>query len=71
MISAAVSSSALSVTLKTGQRLFSLNNPINELIGFWQTRKVKRIDLFEKSMKVIPTLVDMEISGYKLNTFEH
>ena len=29
------------------QRLFSLNNPINELIGFWQTRKVKRIDLFE------------------------
>jgi hypothetical protein len=31
----------------------------------------KRIDLFEKCMKVIPTLVDMEISGYKLNTFEH
>ncbi len=31
----------------------------------------KRFDLFEKSMKVIPTLVDMEIAGYKLNTFEH
>ena len=31
----------------------------------------KRIDLFEKCMKVIPTLVDMEISGYKLTTFEH
>ncbi len=31
----------------------------------------KRIDLFEKCMKVIPTLVDMEISGYKLSTFEH
>ena len=31
----------------------------------------KRIDLFEKCMKVIPVLVDMEISGYKLETFEH
>ena len=31
----------------------------------------KRFSLFEKSMKVIPTLVDMEIAGYKLNTFEH
>ncbi len=31
----------------------------------------KRIDLFEKCMKLIPLLVDMEISGYKLETFEH
>ena len=31
----------------------------------------KRIDLFEKCMKVIPVLVDMEIAGYKLETFEH
>ena len=31
----------------------------------------KRIDLFEKCMKVIPVLVDMEISGYKLETFEN
>ena len=31
----------------------------------------KRFDLFEKAMKVIPTLVDMEISGFKLTTFEH
>ena len=31
----------------------------------------KRIDLFEKCMKVIPTLVNMEIAGYKLSTFEH
>jgi ribonuclease D len=30
-----------------------------------------RIDIFNKCMKVIPTLVDMEISGYKLNIFEH
>ena len=31
----------------------------------------KRIDLFKKCMKVIPTLVDMEIEGYKLSIFEH
>jgi len=34
-------------------------------------KREKRIDLFEKCMKVIPVLVDMEMSGYKLETFEH
>ena len=31
----------------------------------------KRIDLFNKAMAEIPVLVDMEIAGYKLSTFEH
>ena len=31
----------------------------------------KRIDFFNQCMRVIPTLVDMEIAGYKLNIFEH
>ena len=31
----------------------------------------KRFDLFEKCMKVIPTLVDIEISGFKPIIFEH
>ena len=31
----------------------------------------KRIDLFKKCMKVIPILVDMELEGYKIDTFEH
>ncbi len=31
----------------------------------------KRIDLFEKCMKAIPILVDMEISGYKMEILEH
>ena len=31
----------------------------------------KRMDLFKKCMRVIPVMVDMEISGYKLSTFEH
>ena len=34
-------------------------------------QREKRIELFEKSMEVIPILVDMEIAGYKLSTFEH
>ena len=31
----------------------------------------KRMELFKKSMNVIPILVDLEIAGYKLSTFEH
>ena len=31
----------------------------------------KRIELFEKSLEVIPILVKMEMAGFKLNTFEH
>jgi len=31
----------------------------------------KRFDLFEKCMKVVPTIVDMEILGFKTSTFEH
>ena len=34
-------------------------------------KREKRIDLFNKSMEVIPILVDMEIAGYNLSTFEH
>ena len=29
------------------------------------------MEIFLKSMKVLPVLVDMEIAGYKLSTFEH
>ena len=31
----------------------------------------KRFDIFEKCMKVIPLLVDMEMSGFKPSIFEH
>ena len=34
-------------------------------------RREKRYDLFEKCLKVIPILVDMEISGFKISTFDH
>ena len=31
----------------------------------------KRYDLFKNCMKAIPIFVEMEIAGFKLNTFEH
>ena len=46
--------------------LFEIKDKLTKIL----TRE-NRIDLFEKCMKVIPTLVNMEMSGYKLSTFEH
>ena len=46
--------------------LFEIKDKLTKIL-----KREKRIDLFEKCMKVIPTLVNMEISGYKLSTFEH
>ena len=34
-------------------------------------KREKRKDIFDQCMKIIPVLVDMEISGFKLNIFEH
>ena len=46
--------------------LFEIKDKLTKILA-----REKRVRLFEKCMKVIPTLVDMEISGYKLSTFEH
>ena len=46
--------------------LFEIKNKLIIML-----KREKRIDLFEKCMKVIPILVDMEMSGYKLETFAH
>jgi len=46
--------------------LFQIRKKLLEML----TRE-NRINLFEKCMKVIPILVDMEVSGFKLNIFEH
>ena len=48
------------------QYLFDIKNKLTQMM----TRD-KRIKLFDKCMSVVPVLVDMEISGYKLSTFEH
>jgi len=46
--------------------LFELKDKLTEMLI-----REKRFDLFKKCMKVIPILVDMEKSGFKLATFEH
>ena len=46
--------------------LFEIRNKLIKML-----EREKRIDIFKKSMGVIPVLVDMEIAGYKLSTFEH
>ena len=48
------------------EHLFEIRNKLIKML-----EREKRIDLFKKSMKVIPVLVDLEIAGYKLSTFEH
>ena len=46
--------------------LFEIKKKLEKML-----KREKRIELFKKSMDVIPILVDMEIAGYKLSTFEH
>ncbi len=48
------------------EHLFEIRNKLINML-----EREKRIELFKKSMDVIPVLVDMEIAGYKLSTFEH
>ncbi len=48
------------------EHLFEIKNKLIKML-----EREKRIDLFNKSMEVIPILVNMEIAGYNLSTFEH
>ena len=48
------------------EHLFEIKKKLFEMLV-----RENRKDLFEKCMKVIPILVDMEVSGFKLNVFEH
>ena len=48
------------------EHLFEIRNKLIKML-----EREKRLDLFKKSMEVIPILVDMEIAGYNLSTFEH
>ena len=61
-----LSSKQISYAAQDTEYLFEIKKKLTEMLI-----REKRFDLFEKSMKVIPTLVDMEISGFKLTTFEH
>ena len=48
------------------QYLFEIKNKLIEMLE----REI-RFELFDKCMDVVPTLVDMEISGFKTTIFEH
>ena len=48
------------------QFLFEIKDKLTEMM-----MREKRIELFKECMKVIPTLVDMEIAGFKISTFDH
>ena len=48
------------------QYLFEIKNKLIEML-----EREKRFEIFDKCMHVIPTLVDMEISGFKTTIFEH
>ncbi len=61
-----LSSKQINYAAQDTEHLFEIKDKLTKMLI-----REKRIDLFEKCMKVIPTLVDMEISGYKLTTFEH
>ena len=48
------------------QFLFQIKNKLIEML-----KRENRIKLFERCMGAIPILVDMEMSGYKISTFDH
>ncbi|MBC8196784.1 MAG: glycosyltransferase family 2 protein [Candidatus Marinimicrobia bacterium] len=50
------------------QRLFTLSNPINEIKGIWQTRNVKKIDLF-KTFYEYDKYLDFDSSLLSTNPF--
>ena len=56
----------ISYAAQDTEYLFEIKNKLIKMLI-----REKRMDLFKKCMKVIPVMVDMEISGYKLSTFEH
>ena len=56
----------ISYAAQDTQYLFEIKKKLINIL-----ERENRIDLFKNCMKVIPTLVDMEISGYKISTFEH
>ena len=61
-----MSEKQISYAAQDTEYLFEIRKKLSEML----TRE-NRKDLFDNSMKVIPILVDMEISGFKLNIFEH
>ena len=56
----------ISYAAQDTEHLFDIKEKLTKMLI-----REKRFDLFEKCMKVVPTIVDMEISGFKTSIFEH
>ena len=61
-----LSEKQISYAAQDTEFLFEIRKKLKTML-----EREKRIELYEKSIKVLPILVDMEIAGYKINTFEH
>ena len=61
-----LSEKQISYAAKDTEHLFEIKNKLLKMLI-----REKRQHLFEKCLKVVPILVDIEISGFKLNVFEH
>ena len=61
-----LSNKQISYAAQDTEHLFEIKDKLSTMLI-----REKRMEIFEKSMKVLPVLVDMEIAGYKLSTFEH
>tara|TARA_Y100001958_G_C21030678_1_gene403813 strand:- start:128 stop:745 length:618 start_codon:yes stop_codon:yes gene_type:complete len=61
-----LSEKQISYAAQDTQYLFEIKKKLSKMLI-----REKRMDLFLKSLSMIPVLVDMEIAGYKLSTFEH
>ena len=61
-----LTSKQISYAAQDTEYLFAIKEKLTKML-----KREKRFDLFEKCMKVIPTLVDMEVSGFKPIIFEH
>ena len=61
-----LSDKQISYAAQDTKYLFNIKNKLLEML-----ERENRKDLFEKCIKVIPILVDIELSGYRINIFEH
>ena len=56
----------ISYAAQDTQYLFDIKDRLINIL-----ERENRMKLYEKCIKILPTLVDLEISGYKISTFEH
>jgi len=61
-----LSSKQISYAAADTEYLFEIREKLSEML-----MREKRFELFKKCMNVIPSIVDLEISGFKPSIFEH